>query len=404
MFGRPTGSRVLIIEDEGGKAGALSEQGTLTDLLNDPTAFLIGTALHPYTKELLEFSKHREISYFYLPPLSPSFLLASLTAANGQIKPEYLQHNLWSKSVFVSGLGVVGTENMAYMLRGVESPLGLRGAPGSWSQRVQKGVQTFSLTTQPVVTGVETRGETGRKPLQAPLQTRVDSSPLAIWRWLMIEAEELRVEATRGQCAALRDNAYAMAAGYNAVLKLLVVWDVEWGGAEINLAERLGLFLLALHIQRGGRSARRLLGDHAASKLGVVEGRDMAQIKTTLWPRLRKELGLEQRGDETSRDRDHSVHQAFDNLLTTRRKHSSDTVEILQAPPGYPKLGKLGESDTPYTLQAREIFGFPLDAIRGDFELLTNTSLPQGFVGLEALCDVPRGLLAFTALSGAFEE
>mmetsp|Transcript_20033 Transcript_20033/g.44771 ORF Transcript_20033/g.44771 Transcript_20033/m.44771 type:complete len:129 (+) Transcript_20033:209-595(+) len=94
MFGRPTGSRVLIIEDEGGKAGALSEQGTLTDLLNDPTAFLIGTALHPYTKELLEFSKHREISYFYLPPLSPSFLLASLTAANGQIKPEYLQHNL----------------------------------------------------------------------------------------------------------------------------------------------------------------------------------------------------------------------------------------------------------------------------------------------------------------------
>ena len=64
---------------------------------------------------------------------------------------------------------------------------------------------------------------------------------------------------------------------------------------------------------------------------------------------------------------------------------------------------KVGDknSDRPYTLPTSELFGFPLDGLRADFESLTGLPIPETFVGSDALENlVPRGLLSFAVLSG----
>ena len=58
-------------------------------------------------------------------------------------------------------------------------------------------------------------------------------------------------------------------------------------------------------------------------------------------------------------------------------------------------------SDRPYTLPTSEVFGFPLDGLRADFQSLTGLPIPETFVGSDALDNiVPRGLVSFTVLSG----
>ncbi len=74
-----------------------------------------------------------------------------------------------------------------------------------------------------------------------------------------------------------------LAAGYEEVLKLLEVINIDLKASNeiaVNCDERLALFLVALHIQRGGKSANRLLGDVAARQLVVdrPSGMDMSDI------------------------------------------------------------------------------------------------------------------------------